>query len=56
MIKDLNKYWLKVNKHHRDLKWMSYDDWDPEVQEHIDKSIESTKKLLDVLTRLVEKK
>ncbi len=55
-MKDINKYWLQVNKQHRDLKWMSYDDWDPELQDHIDVAIKSTKALLDLLTKKVENK
>ena len=56
MKKEINKYWLTVNKQHRDLKWMSHDDWDPEISELITASVESTKKLLDALTKIVEEK
>lgn len=56
MKKEINKYWLTINKQHRDLKWMSYDTWDEDISILIGESIESTKKLLDALTKIVENK
>lgn len=55
MKKDLNKYWLEVNRHHRNLKWMSYDDWDENTKKDIDEAIKSVKKVLDKLTETIEK-
>ena len=52
----MNKYWLQVNKSHRELKWMSYDDWDPETSDAIASAVKHMKSLLDILTQKVEKK
>ena len=54
MKRDLNKYWLQINRSHRDLKWMSYDNWTPEIQKSIDESVAKMKILLDLMTKEVE--
>ena len=52
---DLNKYWLQTNKMHRDLKWMSYDEWDEKTKLEIAEAIQKMKILLNTLTEKIER-
>ena len=54
MKKGLNQYWLQVNKAHKELKWMSYDEWPEETQTIITDAVNRLKQLLDILTSEVE--